>query len=322
MRPKSEEKNRPKKKAEKDDYSWLKVAGIRLFGGWADKYSANFEAIKRPVSESGMNILFRTYVSLVFFLPVLGFVLSVPASLFIAAIILKIDVLLSILYSFAASAAIAAVVFFLAYVYPITASRGRKRSIEASMPFAINHMSAIASSGVPPSTMFKLLTGFGEYGELSREAEKIVRNIDMFGQDVVTSMKEVSKRTPSPMFSELLDGMTSIIETGGNLQLFLKNQSEKALFEYRLKREKYMEVLSTYADFYTAVMIMAPMFLIAILAIMNMIGGDLMGMPIAGGGDIFKGTYKPGVMDLGIYLLIPVVNFAFIVFVHMTQPEV
>ncbi|MBU3957737.1 MAG: type II secretion system F family protein [Nanoarchaeota archaeon] len=306
---------------EKDDYAQLKAMSVKFFGRWADKYSASFESVRKPLSKSGMKTLFRTYVSLIFFLPLLGFFISFLAALFISVAIVGIDILMSVLYSAAASAVVAAIVFAMVYLYPISVANARKRSIDANMPFAINHMAAIAGSGVPPSTMFKLLTSFGEYGELSKESEKIVRNIELFGLDVVTSMKEVAKRTPSSVFKELLDGMTMIIEVGGNLQLFLKTQSDKSLFEYRIKREKYLEVLSTYADFYTAVLIMAPMFLIAILAIMNMIGGDMWGMPITGSGDIFDGTYKLGVMDLGIYLLIPVVNIAFIIFVHLTQPE-
>lgn len=306
---------------EKNDYALIKGLGVQLFGKWADKYSSAFEPIRKSLSASGMKILFRTYISLIFFLSALGFLGSFFMS-FMLAMMLNAEIMIAALESLAVSAAAASAVFALCYLYPISTANTRKRSIDANMPFAINHMAAIASSGVPPSTLFRLLMGFGEYGELSKEAEKIVRNIEMFGQDVATSMKEVAKRTPSESFREILNGMATIIDTGGNLQLFLKTQSEKALFEYRIKREKYLEILSTYADFYTAVLIMAPMFLIAILAIMNMIGGDMMGIPITGSGDFFAGTYKPGVMDLGIYLLIPAVNIAFILFVHFTQPEV
>lgn len=319
---KKKDKSQKPSAAKRDEYAQMKTLGVRLFGKYADRYSASFEPIRKAISESGMKTLFRTYVSLIFLMSLSALVAGFAVSLLFFLAIIGADVLTSLLYSLVSSVAVAAAAFALGYLYPISEAGGRKKSIDSNMPFAINHMSAIASSGVPPSTMFKLLTGFGEYGELSEEAEKVVRNIDVFGLDVVTSMKEVSKRTPSPAFKELLDGMTSIIETGGNLQSFLKAQSEKALFEYRIKREKYLEVLSTYADFYTAVMIMAPMFLIAILAIMNMIGGNLMGMQITGSGNILAGTYSLGIMDMGIYLLIPVVNIAFILFVHLTQPEI
>ncbi len=70
-----------------------------------------------------------------------------------------------------------------------------------------------------------------------------------------------------------------------------------------------MQALSTYADFYTAVMIAAPLFLISILAIMNVVGGTIEGMTIS------------DIMNLGIYLVIPATNIAFIMFIHFTQPE-
>jgi flagellar protein FlaJ len=170
-------------------------------------------------------------------------------------------------------------------------------------------MAAIASSGVPPSTMFRLLTGFEEYGEISKEAKKIVRNIDVFGQDITTALREVSNKTPSLPFKDFLEGVATTIDTGGNLQAFLRQQAEKALFEYRIRREKYLETLSTYADFYTAVLIAAPLFLVAILAVMNMIGGKLWGMEIE------------TAMWLGISILMPIVNLVFLAFIHFTQPE-
>ena len=82
------------------------------------------------------------------------------------------------------------------------------------------------------------------------------------------------------------------------------------MFDYRLKREKYLQTLSTYADFYTATLIAAPLFFISILSVMALIGGQVFGLSI------------PMTMRLGIYLLIPLLNTIFILFVHYTQPSV
>ncbi|MFB6215875.1 MAG: hypothetical protein ABEJ72_02765, partial [Candidatus Aenigmatarchaeota archaeon] len=95
-----------------------------------------------------------------------------------------------------------------------------------------------------------------------------------------------------------------------NLEDYLNVESEQAMFDYKLKREKYLKSLSTYADFYTAVLIAAPLFLIAILAVMNMVGGEVGGMNIN------------DLMRLGIYVGIPIMNTGFIAFIHFTQPKV
>lgn len=292
----------------REKYIWLKIVSAKLFGKIADKYEDGFGQLKKSLVEANIKILFRTYFSIMIFLSVVGFALSMIATIAVF-LYLAFDPVLAVSFSLIVPVAVGSTIFTLAYIYPVSRASSRKKSIEMNLPFAINHMSAIASSGVPPYTMFRLLTGFGEYGEISKEAEKVVRNIDVFGQDIATALRDIANRTPSPAFREILEGILSTIETGGDLQVYLKQQSDKELFEYRIKREKYLEVLSTYADFYTAVMIAAPLFLVAVLAIMNMIGGELWGMEIS------------DVMNLGIFALIPIVNIGFLLFIHYTQPE-
>ncbi|MFB6147286.1 MAG: hypothetical protein ABEJ66_00225, partial [Candidatus Nanohaloarchaea archaeon] len=68
------------------------------------------------------------------------------------------------------------------------------------------------------------------------------------------------------------------------------------------EREKEIERLSTYASFYTAILIAAPVFLVVILSVMNLLGGRLMGYAIR------------DLMWLGIHVVIPVINTLFIIF--------
>jgi len=171
-------------------------------------------------------------------------------------------------------------------------------------------MGAIASSGIPPSAVFKLLSKFKEYDVLAEEMEKIVTNIEVFGLDPVTAMKEVAKRTPSEKFKQILLGFASTIESGGSLKTYLKNMSEQTLFHWRMRREKYLQQLSTYAEFYTGILIAAPLFIISLFSIMNMIEPNLGGVGIL------------QLMRLSIYLLIPILNFVFIFFLSATQVEI
>jgi flagellar protein FlaJ len=201
------------------------------------------------------------------------------------------------------------IVLTIYHSYPFHLLTSKKSNIEANMPFAINHMSAIAASGVPPFVIFKIMITVPEYGEVTHEAERITRNVEVFGMDIISSIKNVSARTPSPAFRQFLGGIVASVETGGDLKKYLENSARDAMFEYRLKREKYLQTLSTYADFYTAVLIAAPLFFISILAVMALIGGQIFGLSI------------PLAMRLGIYILIPLLNTMFILFVHYTQPN-
>lgn len=286
----------------------LKKISVKVCGKLTENYLDKFESIKKPLEKSNLKYLFRVYVNIIVFLTLFSFIISFSFFLFLFVFIFRYLFVWGLIGSLLGSGTVSSLVFFLVYSYPINQSRKRKNSINTNLPFAVNHMSAIASSGVPPYVIFKLLTGFKEYGEVSEEATRIVRNVDTFGQDITSSIEQIAKETPSKKFEELLRGIISTVETGGNLQEYLRVQAKQALFDYRLKREEYMESLSTYADFYTAVLIAAPLFLIALLAIMNMIGRQFAGMNIQ------------DLMTLGIYLIIPAMNSIFIAFVHLTSP--
>jgi flagellar protein FlaJ len=223
------------------------------------------------------------------------------------------------------------IALILLFFYPVQKAGARKKSIESNLPFAATHMSAIASSGLPPSTIFRMLTGFEEYGEIARDARTIVRNMDVFGQDVTTAIEQIASQNPSEKWKELLLGIVATVDTGGNLQEYLNGEAEDAMNDYRLRREKYMESLSTYADFYTGVLIAGPLFLVSILAVMNLIGGTIGGlgltMTCAAGVapsllNLLRGYCAIGAMEIGIYIIIPLANIAFLMFIHATQPEV
>ena len=277
--------------------------GIRLF-------PERFQSLKEEIVQSNLSIIFETYVGKMLLYSMIAFVLALIYLTIGMYIFFGLPIWLALASGFIVALAVAFAVFTAFYYYPYHILSSRRRSIEANLPFAVNHLSAIATSGVPPHIAFQLLTDVHEYGEAANEAKRIVRNIEVFGMDVVTAIKEVANRTPSMEFKQILNGIVSTISTGGNLTRYLDNSAHEALADYRLKREKYLATLSTYADFYTAVLIAAPLFFISILSVMALIGGQLFGLSI------------PTAMSLGIYLLIPVLNILFILFIHFTQPAV
>ncbi len=202
-------------------------------------------------------------------------------------------------------------VFTLFYLYPFHISKQREHNINTNLPFAITHISAIAQSGVPLEKVFQMLSTLGDYGEITLESKKIVNRVTIFGDDIINAITYVAKRTPSEDFKNLLYGIISIVQSGGNLRSYLKEMASVALFNYRLARKRYTETLSTYADIYTALLIAAPLFLVAILAVINIVpDSSIMGMTV----DTF--------MKLGVYGLIPALNIIFLTVLSMTQPEV
>jgi flagellar protein FlaJ len=293
----------------KEKMLFIKATAIHLFGKYADRYSKYFLSLKDSLVASGIGIFFRTYLSLMFFLPLVSFLLAFLIILNIT-IILNLALGLSILGLIVMPSLAACTTFLILFLYPTSKARARKTNIDSNLPFAINHMSAIAGSGVPPYTIFRILSKFPEYGEITKEFRKIVRNIEVFGLDEIAALREVIAKSPSKDFKNLLEGILTTTQTGGNLKAYLNQQAEKAMFDYRISRERYSQTLSVYADLYTALLIAAPLLFVVIFAVLGVLGGGVFGIPV---GDL---------INVGVFFVIPILNILFLTFIYLTQPKV
>ncbi len=288
----------------------LKGISTRIFGNLVERYSQFFYFVKTSLPMAEIRTPLRTYMSLVFLFSTISLAASlVGINVFIQFLYPQTPMLLRVVYSVFGPILIASGVFILLVFYPHQKFATRRKSIETNLPFVLTHMGAIAQSGVPPYVIFRLISQFEEYGEISAEMKKIVRNIDTFGIDPLTAVKETAERTPSGEFKQVLMGFVTTTESGGDIKFYLKASGEQALFDWRIRRERFLQQLSAYAEFYTGILIAAPLFLIALFAVMNMI------QPTIAGYDILFLT------KLSIYLVIPLVNITFLLFLRGVEVE-
>lgn len=289
----------------------LKGLATKYFGWVADLYGQNFDFVKYNLPRAGMRITFRTYLSTAFFISFISIFIAVAGvNIVIEVLALDVSLLLRIAYSIFIPILTAFATLFVIAFWPTQKTVSRRKNIESNLPFVLTHMGAVAESGIPPYIIFKLISEFEEYGEISNEMKKIVRNIESFGLDPLTAVKEVAERTPSEALKQILLGFVSTTASGGNIKLYLKNAGDQALFEWRIRREKFLQQLSAYAEFYTGILIAAPLFIIALFSVMNLIQQNI------GGFDILTLT------QLSIYLIIPVVNIVFLTFLRGVEVEI
>jgi flagellar protein FlaJ len=280
-----------------------------LFGNLADKYADTFSFVRKNLPKADIKISYRVYMSIVFFSSLLALFCSLILG-FLLSIYLKFSLLQKmLLLSLFPLITFLAVFAFLCY-YPSYRASSRKRNIETNLPFILTHMGSIAESGIPPHLIFKLVSRFKEYGELAKEMEKINRNIESFGLDPVSAIREVAKRTPSEALKEVLLGFVSTIEAGGSVTTYLREAGKEALFEWRTRRERFLTQLSTYAEMYIGVLVAAPLFMVSIFATMAIV------QPVVAGWHVLD------LMKISIYGLIPLLNLGFLLFLRGVEVEI
>jgi len=264
------------------------------------KYPELFKSLTENIKKVNINMLTKTYISIMF----LFTAISLPFFLILSFLVF--GGFKSVLYALVG----VVLTFVLFYNYPSSLVNSRKKKIKNDIPFAIVHMAAVAGSGAKPIDIFNLLNQSGEYRELGKEINRILNYVNLFGYDLSTALKAVAQTTPSPEFKELLNGMVSTIETGGDLDEYLKGKAIGALNTYRLERKRYVEALATYSDIYTTILVAAPLLFVVVLAIINAIGGKISGFEIA------------DIAVYGTYGLIPLLNIGYMIFLSISQPEI
>ncbi|MFC1742036.1 type II secretion system F family protein [Nanoarchaeota archaeon] len=284
---------------------FIKRTSIYLLDQFPDFFKDLYHALRL----GNVKVLSNTYVNMM----VLGVLSSLVAGLFLFGIFftsMRIPIEQIIFRTLMMSMLAGLAVFGGFYAYPYSKLKKRRRSINTNLPFAINHMAAVASSGVAPVKMFKLISESREYGEVSVEVEKIVNYVEIFGYDVLTALKAVAATTPSFHFKDFFEGMVSTTQTGGDLKQYFSQKAEEAMTHYKMERQKYTETIATYSDIYTGILIAAPLFFVAALSLVSLLGGKIGGMNVN------------VIIVIGTYVVIPFMNVAFMTFLTVTQPEV
>ncbi len=278
-----------------------------LFGSLAYSMSKNgFKSLHYSLRKANMPFLLSAYLSIVFFSTFIAFFVGLLGSLILSVAMNATAI--EFLRNVVISLALPFLTFIIVYLYPGSKISSNKQDIENELPFAVVHMSAIASSGVSPDKIFQIIALSKEYKLIAREAKKIVNQINIYGYDLTTSLKNVASMTSSRKFAELLNGMSATITGGGNLASYLNEKAKDFLLEYRLSREKYSETIGMYADIYTALLIAAPLIFMLILVIMGSMGTSILGFD------------SLTLSTIGI-VVIALLNIIFLVFLQFTQPK-
>jgi archaeal flagellar protein FlaJ len=274
---------------------------------FAESHSKYFESIRSDLRKANINVTLVAYMSAAILTAFLVFILSYPILLLLSVMTGSLTYYMLFIIT-VLSISISGAVFALFYYYAKFISAERMRNIEINLPYAVNHMATIAASGAPPVAMFRSLARFGHYGEISKEAENIVRESESFGYDITDAILRESAKSPSKKFSELLIGLNSTITTGGDVRSYLADEGARLMREYRQMWKRVIDQLSIFSEIYVTLFVAAPVFLIVMLSLMAVV-------PFGNNVDPFI------IINILIFLGIPAGNIMYLLFIEIVVPK-
>ena len=315
-RKKKEIEEKKPKKGKKNEYSEI---SSKFFSKISKRLLGNesFQRLERDLIRANLDYSPTGYISMILFTTVLsmlvgGFIFlfflfcNVEATApFITRVTETIDVRL--MKTFWILFMVPIGTFATMYLYPSLEKKSAEGKINVELPFAAIHMAAISGSMINPIKIFEIVISTKEYPAIEREFTKILNDINVYGSDLVNALKNSAKNTSSKKLSEMLNGLSTTINSGGDLAKFFDKRSQTLLFEYKINREKSSKAAETFMDIYISVVIAAPMILMLLLMMMKISGLGL--------------NISVSAITLIMVLGVTMINIVFLTFLHIKRSE-
>jgi flagellar protein FlaJ len=282
----------------------------RLVGEKTVRALPLFRDLDSNLQRSELKINFKAYVSLTVLASIL---LSFTASIIVPCILLfalHTPPSSAVLFGVGGGLFAWALTTIGFYVYPLYRADKLKRELEDELPFTTGYMAILASAGVSPERIFYSVSNVTVPLAISAEAGDIVRNVTLFGADIISALEQTSKCTPSERLRETLEGFISTIHSGGNLAAYLREKSGQYMNLKRISLQKFSDTLSILSEFYVAILVTGPLLLVIMLAVMAMLGGGELG-----------GLSPSLLLQILTYIGIPVGSIIFLIILDAVSPR-
>ncbi len=269
-----------------------------------------FADLDSSLKRSGMKTNFKAYVSTTILASLLVFVsilLVVPTVLFF---VVNLSLFLSLLFGVGLSLLGGVLTVVIFYVYPSYCADSLKRNLEDDIAFTAGYMSILAGAGVPADSIWRSLAHVDNSLSVSNTAKDVVRDVELLGFDIISSLENTSKRTPSEKFKELIEGFISVVHSGGSLVKYLRNRSEQYMKQKQIALKRFSDNLAVLAEFYVTLMVAGSLIFVVMLSVMAMLGGGILGS-----------LDSRLVLQLLTYIGLPIGSVIFLVIIDMISPK-
>jgi flagellar protein FlaJ len=286
------------------------VFAYQLIGKRVKKALPLFTDLDSSLKKSGMRTNFKAYVSTAILASLIIFasiILVVPTVLFF---VVNLSLFLSLLFGVGVSLLGGALTIVVFYSYPSYRADTVKRDLEEDLAFTAGYMSILAGAGVPADSIWRSLAQVDNSLSVSNTARDVVRDVELLGFDIISSLEKTSKRTPSEKFKELVEGFISVVHSGGSLVKYLRNRSDQYMKLKQISLKRFSDNLAVLAEFYVTLMVAGSLIFVVMLSVMAMLGGGILGS-----------LESSLVLQLLTYLGLPIGSVIFLIIIDMISPK-
>ena len=193
------------------------------------------------------------------------------------------------------------------------ASSEEKEKTERELPFAVMIFTLMAASGISPYDGWKKMRKLTFLPIFKKEADEIVRQVEVLGKDPLTVMHQRSEETASKLYRNFLGGFVSSVRSGGKLVDYMKSQL-KSIFELRyITLNRSIERIAALVEAYSVMLIVVLCTYILFVVFSSSSVMDLLASTSI--------SISPVMSYIIAFVFMPVLSGFFILIAHNMQPS-
>ena len=249
-----------------------------------EKIYPQFQEIHIQLKKGGVLITFKAYIAFMVLISIIAFAAAIPTSFILLPLLTSIPILsvINFVFSLVIAVSAAMITLLIMYIYPGMKASNRNGPIDKNLPYISSFLTLLSSSNVPPSIIFESMAKIDTLKEVRLEFSNIIRDIEIFGKDLLTSIVDNARLTPNDQLGEILEGYVATVRTGGNPTAYLKITTEAVTKDRIGKLDLMLESLSAMAELYIMLLVAAPLLFVVLFVTLGMIGsGEIGGMSMS-----------------------------------------
>jgi archaeal flagellar protein FlaJ len=191
------------------------------------------------------------------------------------------------------------------------ATSEERENTEQELPFAVMIFTLMAASGISPYESWKKMRNLSFLPAFKREADEVVRQVEVLGKDPLTVMQQRGEQTQSKLYRNFLGGFVSSVRSGGKLPDYMKSQL-KSIFELRyINLNRSIERIAALVEAYSVMLIVVLCTYILFVVFSSSSVMDLMSSSSI--------SISPVISYLIAFVAMPVMSGIFILMAHNMQ---
>ena len=165
----------------------------------------------------------------------------------------------------------------------------------------------MARGGISPIRSLKRLAETKLFPTIEKEAKRILRDVELFGEDPYTAIENVARYHPNSNFRDFMLGYVSTIRTGGDVIHYLETKTQ-SLFEARsVELRKAAERMEAFTDLFVSSTVILGISFYVFFMISAI-------FPAGGWGGVTQ-------LFIFLYVAMPLITLLILWFIHVSQPR-